>query len=251
VTRARVEPPAAVAAPAVPLGTLAPALRRLAALQGSWPPRPPAHVRRVDPDAPAGAPSAARLGGLRDADAAADEGVDLLVVESAAAPAPALAAVAVLLGLEPVGAVGTSGGPGWAGRVTAVRDRAGAARDHAADPDAPLDALGDPVLGLVAGLLHGSAVRRTPVLLGSGVAAVAALLLADRRARGVATWALAGCSSAVPGAARALAALRLEPVLDLRLPGPGGALLAERLLLAALELLPEAEPADDDGLPGA
>ena len=32
-------------------------------------------------------------------------------------------------------------------------------------------------------------------------------------------------------------ALGLEPVLDLRLPGPGGAVLADRVLAAALELL--------------
>ncbi|MCW2776639.1 MAG: cobT, partial [Frankiales bacterium] len=92
------------------------------------------------------------------------------------------------------------------------------------------------------GLLAQAARRRTPVLLGSAAGAVAAALLADRVAPGACAWVLAGSSSASPACTQALAALGLVPALDLRLPGPGGAVLADRLLGTALDLLPDAAP---------
>lgn len=221
-----VAPPALLPdAPAV-LGALGPALRRLAELQGAWPPVAPQHSRTLA--LPAGAAAA---------DAAADEGVDLLLVEADGDPGAALAVLAVLLDVEPVAAVGTAGGPGWAALLGAVRSALPRLRPHAGDPDALLEAAGDPALAGLTGALAQAARRRTPVLLGSGVPAVAAALLAERTAPGAGRWLLPGSSSAAPAAQKALAALGLAPVLDLRLPGPGGAVLADRVLRTALELL--------------
>lgn len=249
-------PPRLPGLPAVPLGTLTPALRRLACLQGTWPPTLPTHPHRAGP------PSGDLESGRQAADAAADAAADLLVVDSGAEPVPGLVALAVLLHLEPVAAVGTAGGPRWADRLTAVRAALPAVRALDGDPQALLDALGDPALAHLSGLLERSAQRRTPVLVGSSAAVIAALLLADRLAPGAAAWALAGSSSSVAGAERALTVLRLEPVLDLRLPGAGGAVLAHRVLRAALDLLDEAPdevrdersgglPAELAGGPGA
>lgn len=217
--------------PAV-LGTLAPALRRLAELQGAWPPRPPACPRDVV--VPSGG---SRATGQAAADAAADEGVDLLLLDDDGDPAAGLAALAALLDVEPVAAVGTTGGPGWAGQVAAVRSALPRLRPLLGDPASLLDAVGDPRLAHLVGVVEQAALRRTPVLLGSAPGAVGAALLADRLVPGASSWLLAGSSGSAPAAQRALVALGLVPVLDLRLPGPGGALLADRLLRAALELL--------------
>lgn len=214
------------------LGALGPALRRLAELQGQWPPRPPSVPRlAVLPD------DGSRPAGQAAADAAADEGVDLLVLELPGDPAPALAVLAAVLAVEPVHAVGTAGGPGWAALLGGVRTALPRLRPLAGDPEALLEAAGDPALAHAVGLLEQAAVRRTPVLLGSAPGAVAALLLADRLTPGAGRWALPGSSSAAPAAQRALEQLGLVPVLDLRLPGPGGAVLADGVLAAALELL--------------
>ena len=218
-------------APAV-LGALAPGLRRLAELQGGWPPRAPQHPREAV--APA---DGTRATGQAAADAAADEGVDMLVVEAHGDPCPALSALAALLDVEPVAAVGTAGGPGWAGQLAAVRTALPRLRPLSGDPEALLDAAGDPALSHLAGVVERAALRRTPVLLGSGAGALAAALVADRLQPGTASWLLAGSSGGTPAAQRALVALGLVPVLDLRLPGAGGAVLADGVLGAALELL--------------
>lgn len=227
-----VAPPAPLStAPAV-LGALGPGLRRLARLQGQWPPRTPAQPRAaVLP------PDGDRESGLAAGDAAADEGVDLLVLEVDGDPVPGLVLLAALLDVEPVAAVGTSGGPGWAAQLAAVRSALPGLRPLVGDAAAVLAGVGDPVLAHAAGLVEQAARRRTPVLLGSSPGSVAAALVADRLAPGTAGWLLAGSSSASPAAQRALLALGLEPVLDLRLPAGGGALLADAVLAGALELL--------------
>lgn len=212
------------------LGTLSPVLQRLARLQDTSSPRPAEHPRQA-------APEGSLDDGRDAADAAVDEGVDLLLLDPAAEPAGALAALAALLGVEPVAAVGTTGGPGWAGLVGGVRTALPRLRGLTADPSALLAALDDPAVTGATGLVAQAARRRTPVLLGSSPVAAAAVLLAERLAPGTAAWCVAGCSAAAPAARHALTELGLVPVLDLRLPGPGGALLADRLLRAALELL--------------
>ncbi|MCU1692452.1 MAG: Nicotinate-nucleotide--dimethylbenzimidazole phosphoribosyltransferase, partial [Frankiales bacterium] len=128
-----VDPPELLTGAPSVLGALGPGLRRLAELQGGWPPRPASHPRTP-------APAGSREEGLALADAAADEGVDLLVVEADGDPVPALAALAVLLDLEPVHALGTAGGPGWAGQVAAVRTALPRLRPLVGDPAALLEA---------------------------------------------------------------------------------------------------------------
>lgn len=225
-----VEVPVLLEPPPAGLGRLDPLLRRLAAAQGAWPPRRPEVVRP--------APGANGLAtGQQAADAAVDDGVDLLVADTALADGPALTAVAAMLDLEPVAVVGTSGGAGWAVTLAEVRDGLRGARGHLGDPEGLLVALEDPQLAGLAGVLAQAAVRRTPVLLGSGAGCAAAALLAERLAPGASSWFVAGCSPAAPGARRALEDLGLEPLLDLRLPGPGGAELALGVLLGGVDLL--------------
>lgn len=220
-------PPAAPTVPAA-LGRLGPPLQRLAGMQGRQLPARPARVVR--------APAAAGVEeGARQADALVDTGADLVLAEGGAGPA-GLVVLAALLGLEPVAVVGTAGAPGWAARITAVRDGLRAARPHLHDPGALAAALGGDGLAGLAGLLAQCAVRRTPVLLSGAPDVCGAALLADRLAPGAAGWLLAGCSPATQAACTALSNLGLDPLLDLRLDAPEGAELALGLLLAAVDL---------------
>ena len=235
-------PLARVDAPPLPhLGRLAAPVRWLANAGGAWPPHPPALVHQSPDDVPATGTGAAQdtAAALEDgavaADAAADAGAELLLAESAASPGPALAAVAAVLHLEPVAVVGTAGGDGWAALLGAVRDGLLRARPHLADPTGLVLALADPALARLVGLLAQSAVRRTPVVLGSSSTVAGAALVAERLAPGAAAWWLAGDTPVHPGARRALADLGLEPLLDLRL-ATGGARPAAQVLLAGVEL---------------
>lgn len=239
--RFSVTPPTPVDAAPVELGRLGGPVHWLAGAQGAWPPQPPRMVN-ASPVEPAGDVGDAQTtaqaleDGALAADAAADAGADLLLVESAASPAAGLAAVAALLHLEPVVVVGTAGGPQWAPLLAAVRDRLRPARPHLADPAGLVLALGDPVLAHLVGLLAQCAVRRTPVVLGSSSTVAAAALVADRLAPGAAAWWLAGDRPAHPGGQRALSDLGLDPLLDLRL-ATGGAEPAAQVLLAGVELV--------------
>lgn len=240
MSRFPVEPPA-VPAPRghADLGRLVPPLARLAGLQGAWPPRPPRAVRTVvvvegdDLDA-----------GVAEADAAADAGVDLLVLGSAGDAVPGLVAAAVLLGLEPVEAVGTSGGPDWAARTVGVRRGLVACRGERAHPERLMAALASPPLARLTGLLAQSAVRRTPVLLDGSPLVAGAALLASRLAPGAQAWWLAGQAPPAPAAAGALSSLGLAPLLDLGLERPEGAQLAYDLLVAAVALVGACPPVD-------
>lgn len=234
MSRFPVASPATTQAAPAGWGRLAPALERLAAAQGAWPPTAPRSVRTVVvPDGRGPGLDA----GVREADDAADAGVDLLVLASSGDQVAGLVVAAVLLGLEPVEAVGTSAGPDWAARTVGVRRGARACREHRHDPDALLAGLGDGPTGRLAGLLAQSAVRRTPVLLDGSPGVAGAALLASRLAPGAQQWWLAGQSPVAPGAARALDALGLEPLLDLGLERPEGAALAQLVLLGAVELV--------------
>ena len=229
------EPDALPASAPPALGRLGPALLRLAAVQGAWPPRRPARV--VHAPLPEGL-----VAGALAADALADEGADLVVVGDGGPPGPALALLAVLLDLEPVAAVGTAAVPGWASLVAQVRDGLRAGRSLRAVPEDLLEALGSPTLGGLTALVQQCAVRRTPVLLSGAPGAWAAALLAERRAAGTRDALLAGCSPPPGAPALALAELALVPLLDLQLARPEGADLAVGVLLGAVDLLDEVEP---------
>lgn len=229
--------PAQVPQAPLSLGRLGPALRQLAAAQGSWPPHPPREVARP---AQAGASIEA---GAQVADRVVDAGADLVVVGGAGPTGPALVALAALLSLEPVTAVGTTGAPDWAALVATVRTGLRAVRPHLADLRALLRAAGaDEVAGLT-GLVTQCAVRRTPVLLSGSPPAAAAAVAADRLVPGVTRWLIAGCSPAGGAAALALSSLGLEPLLDLRLAAPAGAELALQVLVTGVHLADPAEPA--------
>lgn len=224
-----VEPPVRLPAPPVGLGRLGEALAWLAQAQGAWPPRPPRHPRTLQLAAGNGL-----LPGVDEADALADSGVDLLVLEGPPATPAALVLLCALLDLEPVTAVGTAGGPDWAATVVAVRDALPGARSLLGEPARLVE---DPLLGRAAGLLAQSAVRRTPVILGASPVLAAAALAAERIAPGARRWWLAGAQSTSTPVRLAYADLVLDPLLDLGLTGSGGATLAAGLIGAATELI--------------
>jgi len=211
------------------LGRLGAALDWLAAALGAWPPIAPR--QRRDLHVVDGTGLAA---GRAEADALADAGVDLLTLEVEADPTAAHVVVCALLDLEPVMAVGTSGGPGWAQQLVAVRDGLRAARSAVGEPE---QLAADPVLGRAAGLLAQSALRRTPVILGGSVTVAAAALVAERIAPDARLWWLAGTSPVGAAARTAMLDLTGEPLLDLGLEVPGGAVLAADLVVRAVSLV--------------
>lgn len=229
-----VELPAPVPTPDRGLGRLGPALARLAAAQGAWPPRPPQQVRRLLLDADAADDPVGE--GVALADALTDAGVDLVVLSCS--PADQVAGVVVaaaLLDLEPVQAVGTVSAQDWAAQTTGVRDGLRATRTHVGDPVDLLAAAASPVLSRAAGLLAQCAVRRTPVLLDGSPLVCGAALVAERMAPGGSHWWLAGQAPPNPAAAQALSDLDLQPLLDLQLALPLGGDLALAVLLQAVE----------------
>ena len=243
-------PPVQLDAPPTGLGRLAAPLHRLAAMQGAWPPVLPRHV--VRPPAVAGLDA-----GERQADGLVDAGADLVVVGGACRSesgrsegsrseggresggdglGPALATLALLLGLEPIAVVGTAATPGWAELVVQVRAGLRAGRPHLGDTPALLDAVGAVGVAGTAGLLLQCARRRTPVLLSAAPDVLAAAVAAERLARGTSRWLLAGTSAPGSAGSRALREVGLEPLLDLELDRPEGAELALGLLLGAVPL---------------
>ncbi len=215
--------------PAPPeLGRLGVGLTWLAGTQDTWPARAPHRVQHLVVDSGQGLAA-----GLAEAEALADEGVDLMTVEATGDPVPALTVLCALLDLEPVIAMGTGSDPDWATRLVAVRDRLRPLRQHVGDPER---LVADPVLGRLTGLLVGCARRRTAVVLGDTVHVAAAALAAERMASGARLWWLAGTDPSTRAAQLAHADLALEPLLKLGLSVPGGARLACDLLLSGLDL---------------
>jgi len=231
----------------------------LAAAQGSWPPREPAAARLVAVT-PVGAPvppelvEAARVlevsgtalpvegedvedtlaAGIAAADAAADEGAELIVAMGSGDPVPALTGIAALANLEPVEVV--TGGVDdelWVRQVIAVRDLLRRARPHNDTPYALLMMLRDPVLGALAGLVLQAAIRRTPVVLDGLDACVAAASL-YQLAPFATEWWLVADSAPGPAQRAAVDLLRLRPVFDLgTAAGYAGPLVAPLLRAAA------------------
>ena len=231
-------PPPAVPGGAPGTGRLEPALQWLARCQGAWPPRRPLAAQRVDVD---GSSGGSLQSGAARADAAADAGVDLLVVRGSGDQAPGVLVAAVLLDLEPVRAVGTAVAAGWTALTVAVRDGIRTARAHRTDPEALLEATGATAVAELAGLLAQASTRRTPVLLDGSALTAAAALVAGRLAVGAQAWWLAGQSPPNPAARAVHTDLRLAPLLDLRLGLPAGADLAADVLAAATALVDRAD----------
>jgi nicotinate-nucleotide--dimethylbenzimidazole phosphoribosyltransferase len=128
-------------------------------------------------------PSDALRAGISAADDEVDGGADLIVLVAEAAktdPAPA-ALVSVLRGVEPVallprGSAAVDSGA-WSQHAARIRDLRRAALRFRARPDQLLIELGSPPLAATAGFLLRATARRTPIVLGGTLTAVAALLV--------------------------------------------------------------------------
>jgi nicotinate-nucleotide--dimethylbenzimidazole phosphoribosyltransferase len=181
--------------------------------------------------------------GQQIADEEVDAGADLLIAGDMGIGNTTAAAVlvAALTNAEPVVVVGFGSGiddAGWARKTAVVRDALFRTRQVLPDPVALLRSCGGADLAAIAGFCAQAAVRRTPLLL-DGMAVTAAALVAERLAPGARQWWQAGHRSTEPGHTLALAALELDPILDLRMRlGEGtGATLALPVLRAAVATL--------------
>ncbi len=229
-----------------PLGRLGPALVWLATAQGAWPPHVPRAVRRVVVDGSgSGSDEGAFEHGVAQADEIADAAVDLVVLGGEADPVAGIVAAAVLLGLEPVEAVGTSvdtavDGRAWASLTVGVRDGLRTTRVHRRDPAELLQAIASPALSHATGLLVQAAVRRTAVILDGSPLVCGAALVAERLAPRARAWWLAGQAPPTPAARRALDDLGLAPLLRLEFAAAAGAELARSVLEQAVALVDSA-----------
>jgi nicotinate-nucleotide--dimethylbenzimidazole phosphoribosyltransferase len=123
---------------------------------------------------------------------------------------------------------------------TAVARAMARATDVTDDPVTLLARAGSPDIAAMAGLIAEASRRGCPVIL-DGIVSCGAALVAERLAPGARAWWAAGHRSTEPAAAVALAALGLDPLVDLglRLGEGTGALLALPLLDAAAATLAE------------
>lgn len=205
----------------------------------------------------AGEARAAIEHGRRLAEAAVDDGADLLLTgEMGIANTTAAAAVtAALCGAEPEAVTGRGTGldeGGWRRKVEVVRRALAVNRPDPRDGLAVLSAVGGfEIAGLVGVILAGAA-RRVPVVL-DGFIAGAAALVAVTLAPAARHVLLAAHRSAEPGHPVALAHLGLVPYLDLglRLGEGTGAALFVHLARAAARLYREMATLESVGVSGS
>jgi nicotinate-nucleotide--dimethylbenzimidazole phosphoribosyltransferase len=109
--------------------------------------------------------------------------------------------------------------------------------------------VGGPDFAAIAGFLHRSAIRRTPVIL-DGTISTAAALVVDRFEPKARLWWLAGHRSVEPAHGFALERLGLEPLLDMemRLGEGTGAVLALPIVQAAITCLAQMNTFDEAGI---
>ena len=163
----------------------------------------------------------------------------LLLADSPRAVTAGTAAIAAIVDVEPVVAVGW-GKPGeerrWVEEVTAVRDERHRLYGAARDPERLLG-LATTEIAVTAGFCLQAAMRRTPVLLDGEVSAAGALVAA-RLSAGAGAWWHAAHRTSLPAHEKGLARLGLAPTLALDLPGGGlGPLLALGALRTAIRAL--------------
>lgn len=183
--------------------------------------------------------------GVQVADRLVDEGAGALVtgdlgIGNTTASAALIAAV---LGVDPAAVTGPGAGadaPMLAHKVTVIRQALARHRPDRHDGIGVLAAIGGLEHAALAGFILGGAARRVPVIL-DGVIAAAAALVARALAPGAAAYLVAGHRSTEPGCSAALAALEIEPLLDLdlRLGEGSGGVLAVPVVAAAARLLHE------------
>jgi len=190
--------------------------------------------------------------GWAEAERAADEGIELLVLAAggAGASAAAVAVISAITGYETsalLGRVVTPAGVyddnAWMTRALALRDAMYRVRHRDGDPRTVLCALGGADIAGATGLLLGAASRRLPVMIDGPVGAAAALLANDF-APSARRWLMLpdhGRNVAVIVAAEAL---ELKPWMDLCLDLGEGA-----TSLAALPMLQMALKLSGAGVP--
>jgi nicotinate-nucleotide--dimethylbenzimidazole phosphoribosyltransferase len=181
--------------------------------------------------------------GIELADGLIHEGVGLIALgEMGIANSTAASALtAALLGADAAAVCGRGTGlddAGVARKVAAVRRALAVNRVQGGDALGALAAVGGLEIAALAGVVLGCSARRTPVLVDgfiSSAAALAAVCL-QPRCRGAL---IAAHRSPEPGHGAILAALELDPLLDLemRLGEGSGAALALPLVAAALAIL--------------
>ncbi len=197
---------------------------------------------------------AALRAGWDEAERAADEGIELLVL-AAGGPGASTAAAAVIAaatGAEPTALLGRVVTPAgyfddnaWMTRCLALRDALHRVRDRHGDPRTVLAALGGADIAAATGLILGAASRKTPVMIDGPVGAAAALLANDFSAQSK-RWVMLPDTGRQMTVRFAAEALGLRPWLDLCLDlGEGGAALAALpLLQTALTLAGVGEPVE-------
>jgi nicotinate-nucleotide--dimethylbenzimidazole phosphoribosyltransferase len=197
-------------------------------------------------DGPALTPEAVEAAlryGWRLAEEAVDSGVDLIVLGScgAGAPAAAAAVVAADTGAEPAALLGRVVTPGggiddnaWMVRCAAVRDALHRIRLSSRGARELLAELGGGDIAVATGILLGAAARRTPVLLDGPVGAAAGLVARDLAGQ-ARHWCLLPDHGRHPTVKQAADVLGLDPVLDTQLDlGEGANALAVLPLLQSM-----------------
>jgi NaMN:DMB phosphoribosyltransferase len=201
---------------------------------------------------------AALRAGWAEADRAADEGIELLVLAAAGAGAATAAAavVAAVTGAEPPALLGRAVTPAglyddnaWMTRCLALRDALHRVRQRDCGPRTVLAALGGADLAAATGLILGAASRRTPVMIDGPVGAAAALVANDFSPQSR-SWIILPDTGRHPAVRLAAEALQLRPWLDLCLDlGEGAASLAALpMLQTALTLSGAGEPVESTSL---
>ncbi len=173
--------------------------------------------------------------GWAEAERAADEGIELLILAAGgagAAPA-AIAVISAISGYEAAALLGRVATPAgvyddnaWMTRCLALRDAMHRVRHRDGDPRTVLSALGGADLAAATGLLLGAASRRLPVMIDGPVGAAAAMLANDF-APSVRRWLMLPDTGRNVAVIVAAEALELRPWLDLCLDlGEGATSLA-------------------------
>lgn len=172
-----------------------------------------------------------------------DDGVDLIAVGEMgiANTTSASALTARLLGIDHAGVCGRGTGiddAGLARKVEVVGRMLAANPAPASEPVGVLAGMGGYEIGALAGIMLAAAARRVPVVL-DGFITAAAALVAARIAPACTSTMIAAHRSAEPGHARVLAALGLEPLLDLgmHLGEASGAALVLPMITSSMALL--------------
>jgi len=183
-----------------------------------------------------------------------DAGAELLIVGDMGIgnTTPAATLTGLITGHDAVRVTGLGTGIDdntWMRKCAAIRDAMRRGRPHLTEPMHLLAAVSGPDIAAMAGCLHQSAARRTPVLL-DGLIPTSAALVVHRMNPKASQWWQAGHLSAEPAHALALDRLDLKPIIDagMHLGEGSGACIALPILQSAVACLSEMATFDEAGL---